>query len=146
MVTQYYVDKSPRLYLWGKQLVEHGGYPQVHVELHNSFTLVDSAEYDFTADRTVDRSHFLFILFTNQQYYDSLDLQPDGVSPRVRVRYLTNTNGFGDLSDDFKMYLMLHTRFIYDAKQNRQPRLDFERIRRMENRFKYQSNYWYPLP
>ena len=144
VVTQYYIDKSPILYLWGKQIVEHAGFPELHVELRNSFTIVDRANYEWTADRSIHPRGYLFIRFTNQQYYDSLDLQPDGISPRVRVRYLTNSNAFGDLSDDFKMYLFLETRFQYDAMHNRQPILDRVRLSRLNNKFRYVRNIWYP--
>ena len=144
VITQYYSDKSPSLYLWGKQIVAADGLPEVHIFQNSSWTLVDGTNYELIGSTSLT-NRYLSINFTNQNFYDSFSLNADGVNPRVRVRYLTNTNSFADLRDDFKMYLMLDTRIRYDVLNNRQHRLDRRRISRMENQFKHRYNRWYPL-
>ena len=147
VITQYYADKAPRLYLWGKQIVAADGYPIVSVWQNNAWTTVDSANYAYTPTRAYANQSLLFINFNNQTWYDSLDLQPDGFSRRVRVEYLTTTNTFADLPRDLKMLLMLQARHLFDNRDgaNRQDTVDRFWIRNMWAKYKHGPVNWYPV-
>ena len=146
VITQYYVDKSPRLYLWANRLIDHGGYPNVSIWLNDDWTTVDRMNYSFTLDRSIDPQGFIYItLNTNQTYYDSLSLNPDGFSRRVRVQYITNTNSFSDLTDDEKMYFMLKARFDFDRRgaSERNDQIDRRAVSFMETRLRRRLRDWY---